>query len=311
MSKNQETSDENFMEPCRQILQQSDMDKWLKSTAYSDLNGFILSANSAIKGKNSSTDCVVSETTTKLLSLINQLSDSVDEVPIIDQPQRFGNKAFATWHSQLKEVAPKLVGATLPEHLQDASVEVADYLVYSFGNEVRIDYGTGHELSFVAFLCCYFKLKVLNEEDQVSIILKVFDQYLKLVRKIQMKYRMEAAGSHGVWGLDDFQFLPFLWGSSQFFSHPTIQPKDFVNEKIVNKYHKDFMFLEAIKYINETKTGPFAEHSNQLWNISGVPRWSKVNSGLIKMYKVEVLSKFPVVQHLKFGKLINIKQFKD
>jgi len=32
----------------------------------------------------------------------------------------------------------------------------------------------------------------------------------------------------------------------------------------------------------------FAEHSNQLWNISGVDSWSKVNAGLIKMYKAEV-----------------------
>jgi len=38
----------------------------------------------------------------------------------------------------------------------------------------------------------------------------------------------------------------------------------------------------------KVKTGPFAEHSNQLYNISGVPAWSKVNSGLIKMYKAEV-----------------------
>ena len=38
----------------------------------------------------------------------------------------------------------------------------------------------------------------------------------------------------------------------------------------------------------QVKTGPFAEHSNQLWNISGVRLWSKVNSGLFKMYKAEV-----------------------
>ena len=36
------------------------------------------------------------------------------------------------------------------------------------------------------------------------------------------------------------------------------------------------------------KTGPFAEHSNQLWDISGVPLWQKVNSGLIKKYRAEV-----------------------
>lgn len=38
----------------------------------------------------------------------------------------------------------------------------------------------------------------------------------------------------------------------------------------------------------QVKTGPFAEHSNTLWGISGVAEWSKVNSGLIKMYKAEV-----------------------
>ena len=32
----------------------------------------------------------------------------------------------------------------------------------------------------------------------------------------------------------------------------------------------------CVKYIDEVKTGPFAEHSNQLWNVSGVPTWSKV-----------------------------------
>ena len=29
----------------------------------------------------------------------------------------------------------------------------------------RIDYGTGHELNFVVFLLCLFKLHLLNHED--------------------------------------------------------------------------------------------------------------------------------------------------
>ena len=53
-----------------------------------------------------------------------------------------------------------------------------------------------------------------------------------------------------------------------------------------NHLHVDFFTI----YFNfQVKTGPFAEHSNTLWGISGVAEWSKVNSGLIKMYKAEVM----------------------
>lgn len=62
----------------------------------------------------------------------------------------------------------------------------------------------------------------------------------------------------------------------------------FLKPEFVNQFSEEFMFLSCIKYINKVKTGPFAEHSNQLWSISGVASWLKINGGLIKMYKVEV-----------------------
>lgn len=41
---------------------------------------------------------------------------------------------------------------------------------------------------------------------------------------------MEPAGSHGVWSLDDFQFVPFIWGSAQF-AGELIVPVTVTNEK--------------------------------------------------------------------------------
>ncbi|CAF96709.1 unnamed protein product, partial [Tetraodon nigroviridis] len=94
------------------------------------------------------------------------------------------------------------------------------------------------------------------------------------------------------------------------FDHPTLEPRHFIDAKVVNEHHQDYMFLDCIKFINEMKTGPFAEHSNQLWNISAVHSWSKVNQGLIKMYRAECLEKFPVIQHFKFGSLLSIQPVK-
>ncbi|XP_014445433.1 serine/threonine-protein phosphatase 2A activator isoform X3 [Tupaia chinensis] len=211
-----------------------------------------------------------------------------------------------TFEYKVSEEAENLVATVVPTHLAAAVPEVAVYLKESVGNSTRIDYGTGHEAAFAAFLCCLCKIGVLRVDDQIAIVFKVFNRYLEVMRKLQKTYRMEPAGSQGVWGLDDFQFLPFIWGSSQLIDHPHLEPRHFVDEKAVNENHEDFMFLECVRFITEMKTGPFAEHSNQLWNISAVPSWSKVNQGLIRMYKAECLEKFPVIQHFKFGSLLPI-----
>nr|XP_002128200.1 serine/threonine-protein phosphatase 2A activator-like [Ciona intestinalis] len=299
-----------FVLPVTKVKNDADMKLWMKSSAYNDFLGFLTMLNAAVKGKPSSTLCQISPRTQALLDLLDTLSQWVDDCPAIEQPQRFGNKAFRTWMEKLRENATKLVQNILPENLQRAAEEVADYLINSFGNQTRIDYGTGHEASFAAFLCILYKLRLFTTEDQLSLATKVFVSYLNLARKLQKTYRMEPAGSQGVWGLDDYQFIPFIWGSSQLCMNPDITPKDFVEPKVVNKHHEDFMFLECIKYINEVKTGPFAEHSNTLWGISGVPHWSKVNSGLIKMYKAEMLHKFPVIQHFRFGSILSFTEYK-
>ncbi|CAD5124277.1 DgyrCDS12569 [Dimorphilus gyrociliatus] len=302
----------NFKKPTKQITSIDDIKHvWEKSVAYRDLLGFIRVINEAVKNKKMSEEYYKSENIEKLLTLLDTLSVWIDEVPPIEQPQRFGNKAFRIWFDRLKQQTESLLRERLDAKFEPAIEEISLYFIESFGNDIRIDYGTGHEMAFVTFLCCLFKIGLLNEKDYVACSFAVFEKYLELMRKLQQVYKMEPAGSHGVWSLDDYQFIPFIWGSAQFIDNHRLSPKSIADADIVNTFSKDYMFLRCIQYINSVKTGPFAEHSNQLWNISGVQLWSKVNNGLFKMYKAEVLAKFPVIQHYFFGSLMTTELAND
>jgi serine/threonine-protein phosphatase 2A activator len=135
-------------------------------------------------------------------------------------------------------------------------------------------------------------------------VLRVFAAYLNLMRTLQDTYQLEPAGSHGVWGLDDFHFLPFIFGAAQLIDHKYMKPKSIHNPDILENFSKEYMYLACVAYVKKIKKGPFAEHSPMLDDISGVPNWKKVNSGLLKMYKAEVLEKVPIMQHFLFGSLI-------
>jgi len=153
-----------------------------------------------------------------LLEMLEKLSQLVDETPLIDQPQRFGNKAFATYYNKVVDTVAPLLKTTLPMEHHNAIEEISPYLTESLGNSTRIDYGSGHELSFVMFMYCLFRIRALDDkskDDKIAAVIKVFDSYMGLARKLQKTYKMEPAGSHGVWSLDDYQFVPFIWGSSQ------------------------------------------------------------------------------------------------
>ncbi|XP_041974063.1 serine/threonine-protein phosphatase 2A activator-like isoform X1 [Aricia agestis] len=299
-----------FMEPEKVVKSVTDMAIWEKSEAYMEYTGFISTLNEAVKGKPNSVDCKVSESVKNIVGMLEKINNLIDECPPIAQPQRFGNAAFKDWLNKVKNNSSQYLQKALDPKIHSAVPEIKIYLEESFGNSTRIDYGTGHEMSFVMFLCCLYKIGCLKDEDNVATVTLIFNKYLEISRRLQQTYRMEPAGSHGVWSLDDYQFVPFIWGSSQLVDQPRIYPPvKFLEDEIVDKYAEEYMFLSCIKYIKEVKKGPFAEHSNQLWSISAVGSWSKINQGLIKMYKKEVLAKFPVIQHVFFGSLLPIRRF--
>ena len=86
--------------------------------------------------------------------------------------------------------------------------------------------------------------------------------------------------------------------------HKHLRPKAIHDPEILEAFSPDYMYLSCIAFINSIKTASLRWHSPMLDDISAVKTWSKVNSGMSKMYDAEVLGKLPVMQHAFFGSLL-------
>jgi serine/threonine-protein phosphatase 2A activator len=126
-----------------------------------------------------------------------------------------------------------------------------NYFLDCFGSGKRIDYGTGHELNFLCILLILFEAGYYKEEDFASIVHHVFFRYLLFVRSLQVTYKLEPAGAHGVWGLDEYHFLPFIFGASELIGNPDIKPSAILEDKTVEELADTYMFFSCIKYIKQ------------------------------------------------------------
>lgn len=72
-------------------------------------------------------------------------------------------------------------------------------------------------MAFALFMCALTLIRFYQpeEKEERALALVVFERYLQVAWKLQDTYKLEPAGSHGVWGLDDYCFLPYIWGSGQ------------------------------------------------------------------------------------------------
>ncbi|KAI1387479.1 Phosphotyrosyl phosphatase activator [Hypoxylon trugodes] len=348
----------NFIKPAKRINEGPDVSKFLTSKAYRDIGIFVLQLNRAMcprksvgdDGKDkiqtfqigSEYETQPVESVRKLQELLVRIESYIDEAPPDQGPRRFGNISFRRWYQLLEQRVTNLLHEFLPDSVLNfgpgggnndttAIGELIAYLLGGFGSAQRLDYGTGHELSFLAFIGCLWKLGAFKDgkpggDIERSIVLGVFEPYLRVVRRLILTYTLEPAGSHGVWGLDDHSFQPYIYGSAQLsraitdsepmpiegslFRAP--KPAQVVKAEYVEQERKRNMYFSAIGFINDVKKGPFWEHSPILFDISGIKDgWGKINKGMIKMFNAEVLSKFPVVQHFPFGSLFSWEQDPD
>ncbi len=310
-----------FITPVKNINEGHDVSDFLMSKAYNDIMTFVLQLNKAmfpssldspaLASKKFVHNCDLgslnlsfSETVHSLRNLLDDLHVILDEVPPDPGPRRFGNASFRKWSQMVEERAGDLLEKHLPSHVlsskpvseTSAKHELQTYLLGSFGSPQRLDYGTGHELSFLAFLGCVWKLGGFKPSpsgnEERGIVLGVFEPYLALTHRLIKTYTLEPAGSHGVWGLDDHSFLPYLFGSAQYapaiLSNGEIptegarddapDPADVTKSMVVERERKRNLYFGAVGFIYDVKRGPFWEHSPMLFDISGVRGgWGKIN----------------------------------
>lgn len=294
----------SFQVPRKRINSQQDINHFHQSESGRTFLGFVVALSESIRGHKLSDFCRESPLVIAILRVLELMSQWVDEIPPKQQPVRYGNPAYRDWYTRLCEQGQELMLSILPPQYSSSAGEIFLYFADSFGNATRIDYGTGHETNFAAWLLCLARLGLLNPDDYQAIVSRVFVAYLYLMRKLQTTYWLEPAGSHGVWGLDDYHFLPFIFGASQLIDHKYMKPKSIHNPDILENFSKEFLYLGCVEFAKSVKKGPLAEHSPMIDDISGVPTWTKVHSGMLKMYKAEVLEKVPIMQHFLFGSLI-------
>jgi len=167
----------SFVKPTKRIHEGHDVPQFLTSRGYRDIGVFVMQLNIAmcpekISGSDQAhtwqldSPIILSEPVLKLQELMQSIDAIIKEAPPDTGPRRFGNVSFRKWYGILETRVQDLLNKYLPTSVINfgatdqvsALEELAPYLLGAFGSSQRLDYGTGHELSFLAFLGCIWKL---------------------------------------------------------------------------------------------------------------------------------------------------------
>lgn len=297
----------------------ANLDLWKTSRTRAEIHGFVISLAQSVGGLSTDaappTCCAVGASVVRIL---DRLEEHISHFPPINQPMRYGNTAFRGWHAwvlaYLNGGALLLSEGVLRPDQSDVAPELALHVADSFGNPTRIDYGTGHELSWTCFLLSLFKLHRLSAsvdsepDDRAPTVLVVFKRYVELCRRLQTTYKLEPAGSRGVWGLDDYCLLPFLFGAAQYASwsgaRPAPPPDAILSAERCATGAAENMLLDAVVFVRQVKGPGVHVHSPVLSDLARLPSWDRVLRRLAHMFAAEVLDRLPVVQHLRLGTVI-------
>ena len=286
------------------------MPKFLRSPAFKDIVNFLYNIQNKIKGIKLSD--IPPKSNNKCLSNFENLFNSLEELYIKFPPKEGNEKynipVFKDFHTYLVQNYENIMMNSvlklenIPKNLV---LELKSYFIDSFGNPSRMDYGTGHELNFLCFLYVLYKADLYTENDFPFLALNIFFKYVIFMRKLQTNYVLEPAGARGVWGLDEYQFIPFIFGAAQLINNKEITPKGILDDEILKTYKNEYIYLDCVDYIKSVKTGAsFGHYAPILESITNAKNWEKIAKGLVRMYQDDVLGKIVIIQHFYFGSVL-------
>lgn len=159
--------------PSRAILTSLDLDNFQHSPAHQKFIGFIELLNSSIKNKTlkDTKQRLEKDMISVLQGILKEIKGWIDEIPAAEIGlSRFGNPSFRLWYDKLDKEMERIL-MPIPEDLR---LECGTYLLNSFGDRKRIDYGTGHEANFICFLLCLHESGIFSEGDEYAVVSVVF-----------------------------------------------------------------------------------------------------------------------------------------
>lgn len=199
------SEEHTFTAPIKRINEGDDVSTFLTSHAYVDIMTFLMQLNRSMFPISDSSDSqptgiaaqsmppdesLFSDTIRRLRSLLDELERLIESNPPDPGPRRFGNISFRRWFEAVESRAPDLLRTSVPLDSLNARIksettpytELESYLLGSFGSAQRLDYGTGHELSFLAFLGCIWKLGGFHSQEPAleerNTVLGVIEPYV-------------------------------------------------------------------------------------------------------------------------------------
>ena len=148
---NFDSGEHKYEVPVKRIDDEIALKKFQSSAVAMDLAMFIVETQKAVKSSKQ-TETELPPHIKPLYDYIEKIQNMLDECPPIDQPMRFGNKAFKNWldkvisnvDSDLSIIAAG--GNPDFKNFDKAIPEIREYLIESFGSYERIEAGLAHNV---------------------------------------------------------------------------------------------------------------------------------------------------------------------